>query len=209
MSLLPQRCECVCHIGGHCMIACCSRAKQSDLRAPVNHDPSDDELPLNLDPERRFANQSGKRFPPWFSFTRGVSMRVTEQDLELRSVAISSHIGDSPAAQVKVSLHNKKALLPWRIDWSLLHSNGKASGHVFCETDTLRRAFGLDDSIGQLHNNWPTQFNATTARGRIFVRKGLYLCIPGPGTASDGDPNVSITLDNNIARAIHQILKDI
>lgn len=214
MSIIAERCNCACHSGGHCMIACCENAKQPHSNPDPAHrgrvslgpaDPVSTEGPLDIESRWR---RLGISHPSWYSFTRGAAMRVTHTDLERRAVVISSHAGDRPAAQVLVNLNKQDALLPWRVEWRLLHSNGEASGHVFCTTQTLKRAFGLDDSIGDMHNNWPNRFNATTAVGRVFVRKGLYLCIPGPGTADDGHPVVSIELNDKMVYDLFQITRD-
>lgn len=197
MSTIAERCNCSCHEVGHCLVPCCENAKQPRYPVTAEHDI-----------ESKYALYRGQPFPDWFNFSRGSAMRVTFVDLEKRILTISSHKDDNPAAQVRISLADKTSICPWRIDWHLLHSSGESLGHVRCKTQTLKRAFGLDDSHGDLHNNWPNRFNATTAAGRVFVRKNLHLCIPGPGTASDGDPNVSIELTNRMAMELFCITRD-
>ena len=76
--------------------------------------------------------------------------------------------------------------------------------------EQLRVMFGLDnDFVTPGHSQWLIkEYEADVAEQTLFIRKGNYLNIPCPGTAHDGDPNVSIELDDEIKEKVKELISE-
>lgn len=95
----------------------------------------------------------------------------------------------------------------WNVAWKVKHSYRKhVTGLTVMHDQTLARAFGLEDDIYN-HSLWLISgYGGTSAEQGQYIRYRDYLNINCPGTGHDGDPNVSIVLDEQIKQAIRQIL---
>lgn len=98
----------------------------------------------------------------------------------------------------------------WEVTWSVDHGSSNIRGaHCFSQQD-LRRAFGIEDG----HRQDPYIKNLNRIAGTIcdaacpgaYYRYGQFLNIPGPGTGVQGDPNISIVLDEEIVEAVRNLL---
>lgn len=99
----------------------------------------------------------------------------------------------------------------WKIDWEIKFGIGqKVSGNILVNDDTLAAAFGVTELLLNLppgSRRLFDRFGASLASQGKFIRFGDFLSIPGPGTGHDGDPNISICLDEDIKKAVEKSLK--
>lgn len=73
--------------------------------------------------------------------------------------------------------------------------------------EILRRAFALDRGPHGSDEWLLKHYGADSAARGYYIRAGNYLNIPGPGTGRDGDPNVSILLDEDIQELLRGLLE--
>ena len=92
--------------------------------------------------------------------------------------------------------------------WEVKHCypETKASGRVLFTPDDLQSAFGLSDRSGIYGAELIERFGADVAEQGKYIRWKDFLNIPCPGTGNDGDPNVSIHLDEKIRSAIYRFV---
>ena len=82
-------------------------------------------------------------------------------------------------------------------------------------TKNLRCAFGLSDeedydgsraTFLPWRNTNIERYGGTCFYQGVFLRYEYFLNIPGPGTGNDGNPNISVELDDGIKNAVRQLL---
>ena len=96
----------------------------------------------------------------------------------------------------------------WLVEWEV--ENGifkKVNGSTVFTRDELRAAFGLSDDSGKFGGWLIDQYGADSAQQGVYIRWKDFLNIPCPGTGHDGDPNISIHLDDEIKIAVRQLLE--
>ena len=136
--------------------------------------------------------------PPSWRHHHATKMRLTAVGINNDFLLIQGS-----AAEVRIA----RTALGWSVRWRIKQSKGEGvSGRVIFSKECLQRAFGLDDQPFQFGGSIAKQFNATTGYQGAFIRQGIYLNIPGPGTGHDGDPNVSLDLDEKITAAVKGLL---
>lgn len=91
----------------------------------------------------------------------------------------------------------------WLLTWKIIHGPKTAvSGVVIFPDNELLAAFGRYYSTPK-HSTWLIdRYGGTAAYQGLFIRYQNWLNIPCPGTGNDGDPNLSIELDEKITQAI-------
>lgn len=99
----------------------------------------------------------------------------------------------------------------WFVDWEVAQftpNDEGAHGRVHFDNEDLAAAFGLTDSIGKEgYGQWLIdRFGGDSANQGKYIRWRNYLNIPCPGTGHDGDPNVSIHLDDTMRNAARKLL---
>jgi len=96
----------------------------------------------------------------------------------------------------------------WLIEWEVIFSRSeKVNGAIQVSQEELLAAFGLGN-IESEYSQWLLdRFGGDVAAQGRFIRYQEFLNIPCPGTGHDGDPNVSILLDDEIKEAIRAITK--
>ncbi len=96
----------------------------------------------------------------------------------------------------------------WSVFWEIIFApNSKVEGNILFTAKELKIAFGLSDDENSKSGQWLIdRYGADVAEQGKYIRRGDFLNIPGPGTGNDGDPNVSIHLDNEIKNAIRDLL---
>lgn len=143
--------------------------------------------------------------PVWFHM-HGSKMRPEAIDLESKHLVIKAS-----AAEVIIFPHPRRPQ-SWAIDYGIVHwaSMSYSQGRVAMETEVLRAAFlGEDDPNNNQHGQAILYgFGGDAAEQGAYVRWGDFLSIPGPGTGHDGDPNVSIWVDEDIQAAVRELLGD-
>lgn len=131
--------------------------------------------------------------PTWFNI-HGSGMWQCQENVPGNQLVIAGH-----AAKVIIEKEGQA----YRVFWEITHHGGSIVGNIFMFRPTLEAAFGLTDSIQFADSEWLIdEYGATTAAYRAFIRFGDYLNMPGPGTGHDGDPNISIKIDNGIRQAV-------
>jgi len=138
---------------------------------------------------------NARSLPIWFHH-RGSKMEFVVQDentVNIRSKAAS--------LLIRRSLVGVDYLVEWNID----HDPGFTKGNVWMTESELASAFGLSDNMGDFGEWLIARFGGTTAAEGKFIRYKKFLNVPCPGTGNDGDPNISIMINNNIREAIRHI----
>lgn len=124
--------------------------------------------------------------PEWWHH-HGMKMKLEVTD-RTAGLKISNN-----AAHLVLVLHHYGN---FRCLYKVRHSREEyAEGIVILTRQHVRDAFGLD---------FPT--SVAEAQGKFF-RYGDYLNIPNKGTGHDGDPNISIELDDKIRGAVEDLLR--
>lgn len=150
-------------------------------------------------PETRFG------VPVWCHH-HGSKMRVEKIDLEKGTLVIAGS-----AAEViiqKVSIHPDTK--GWNVDWEVVQwkpNNEGARGRAFFTDKDLAAAFDLSSESGKFGQWLIGRYGADSAEQGKYIRFKGFLNIPCPGTGHDGDPNVSIHLDEEIKDAVRQLLE--
>ena len=105
-------------------------------------------------------------------------------------------------------LKNEKIEEGWFVDWEVIYSlNEKTTGRIRLLVDELKVAFRLSESQRCFGKWLIDKYNASSAEQGKYIRRGDFLNIPCPGTGHDGDPNISIEIDDEIREAVRQLLK--
>ena len=152
------------------------------------------------DPEIRWY------FPIWCHH-HGSKMQVEQLDRENRVLVISG-------SAAKVTIRKASSVYPdaegWFVDWEVVqykpYEEG-VRGRSWFDDDDLTAAFGLSEKSGVFGDWLIERFGADCASQGKYIRWRSFLNIPCPGTGHDGDPNVSIHLDEEIRNAVRQLLE--
>jgi len=138
--------------------------------------------------------------PVWFHH-HGLKMRVSSFDASRRHLVITGS-----AAKLTVSQTDKLGTDRWFVDWEVIQSpRAKTTGRTVLNSDDLRAAFDVDNpemSENDAVHFLFAQYGATAAKQGCYIRWEEWLNIPCPGTAHDGDPNISIFLDIAMREAV-------
>lgn len=98
----------------------------------------------------------------------------------------------------------------WMLEWRVVQSRTEyATGCITMMAERLKGAFGLPcepDPYARYSAWLLRRYQADAAAQCCFIRKGPYLNIPCPGTGHDGDPNISIFIDDEIRQAATKLL---
>ncbi len=144
-------------------------------------------------------------FPIWCHH-HGNKMRVEQLDEQNRTLVISG-------SAAKVMIRRASSVYPdakgWFVDWEVVqckpYEEGVRGRSQFNDGD-LQAAFGLSKNSGKYGQWLIDQFGADVADQGKYIRWRNFLNIPCPGTGHDGDPNVSIHLDEQIQDAVRRLL---
>lgn len=148
-------------------------------------------------------------YPHWFH-PYGSLMRVKAHHTRGYSISLAD-----PHKRVEVLIKKASTINPvaegWQIKWKIRHGT-----ELFVEADhgtrhfsdfALEAAFGLVNYTGAGEEHFAKRYDADCAIPGMFIRKGNFLNIPGPGTGKDGDPNVSVYLTDEVKDAIRDLTK--
>jgi len=139
--------------------------------------------------------------PAWWHLN-GTKMRPLS-DFQHRLLHIISDSATLTISPDENHLERKIWLLSWEI------TRVSALGikiELKMPTEVLCRAFALDDDPSSSDEYLLKHYGAGAAERGYYIRAGNYLNIPGPGTGSDGDPNISILLDDDIQELLRELL---
>ena len=134
---------------------------------------------------------------------------IKGSDMQLRFIELRTGFAQIDNSREARLLINKKDN-GWTVRWRVDQIGGHSSGEVFMSDKELSQAFGLED-IGDpppsLNHAMISKYNGTVAQAGRFLRRDKYLNIPCPGTGNDGDPNISIDLNEAITGAVQELLR--
>lgn len=112
---------------------------------------------------------------------------------------------ESSAAKLVISFLEKNC---WKVRWEVGQVGDQgSSGMVIFSSKELREAFDYRLVPKKNESFLFVRYGATAARQGKFIRTDRFLNIPCPGTGSDGDPNISILLTQEIVEAVRKLLK--
>ena|SRR3989344_2399057 len=137
--------------------------------------------------------------PVWWHH-HGIKMGIISQGLCNDYLVLQGS-----AAELRIEKHRTDWLLTWKIIHSLIRA---ASGIAVFTSDELLAAFGVNHAYTFLgHSKWLIdRYGGTAACQGCFLRYQDWLNIPCPGTGNDGDPNISILLDEKIDKAVKDLI---
>lgn len=140
-------------------------------------------------------------YPIWYHH-HGSKMKVKEVTRNPRLLIIAGS-----AASVRVAHRATTLFRTWDVEWKIVFGNSTGiNGTAVFTSEELESAFGLSDNRGTFSDWLIERFGADSASQGKYIRWKDYLNIPCPGTGHDGDPNVSICLDEEIQNAVRQFL---
>lgn len=135
--------------------------------------------------------------PIWFHH-HGTKMRVKEIDVNKQRLIIAGS-----AAEIRIDGADVNG---FKVQWNVIFSYGYGIvGVTYMKKSDLSSAFGLEDEIGTFGEWLLNRFGGTCANQEKYIRYDRYLNIPGPGTGNDGDPNVSIVVDEEMQNAVRKL----
>jgi hypothetical protein len=152
--------------------------------------------------ERTSAPPSIKRYPKfekgwpeWWNYNGAKMVLRSERSTEWSCVIANA------AAEVIVV---RNPLTGWEIDWEIKFEwPSFAKGQVNLGYYELRGAFGLENEVPGDSEWLVLRYGANSVIHGKYIRFERWLNIPGPGTGDDGDPNVSIEIDETILMAVN------
>lgn len=87
------------------------------------------------------------------------------------------------------------------VHWKIRHSLPSCvEGRVLFTGKEFKQAFALSDESGESGEEILAEYGGTAASQGSFIRYDDYLNIPCPGTGRDGDPNISLMLNEEIKK---------
>ena len=144
---------------------------------------------------------------PIWCHHHGSKMRVEKFGKENHTLVIAG-------SAAKVTITQASAIYPkaggFFVDYEVVQYvsyDEVVRGRRQFSADDLAAAFGLSDESGKYGQWLIDQYGADSAEQGKYIRWKDYLNIPCPGTGHDGDPNVSIHLDQQIKDAVRQLLE--
>lgn len=139
--------------------------------------------------------------PDWFH-QHGMKMRVVQ-------VTDECVVLTAPAAKLTImrcapdTAGEQYYAVNWKV--KLSRSEDTSGSRSFTE-EQLKGAFGLTNISSWSGHSLITRYGGTSAGQGLWIRSGAHLNIPCPGTGHDGDPNISIMLDDKMRLAIRSLL---
>lgn len=148
--------------------------------------------------------------PHWFH-QRGLKVRLDiEKSVRGLQVVISASAAILSIVQKWTSSdHSAPTIL---LSWEIHHSREEMTlgTRVVSEVD-LRAMFdcaqSTDGSDPSTCYEWAQHYEGDVGRPGKFLRIKNYLNIPGPGIGRDGDPNISIEIDDEMRRAVCALIE--
>ena len=150
----------------------------------------------------RASAQQPKRVthpPKWWS-GKGDKMEVGSLILSTSSLLIRN--GEVAELRIEHSADSTH----WKVSWKILHGTGEVTGWTRMSTGELEVAFRVTENVPAGMNDFPGHMSHASIQGG-FIRFGNYLNIPHPATGSQGDPNISVFISDEIRGAVEKLLR--
>ena len=144
----------------------------------------------------------GLGIPEWFHM-HGNKIRVREADPAKPLLVLASN-----SVEVRIHPHVGQG---WDLEYEIRQPDGPPTKGTFwmCTRD-FRAAFRMSD---ECHETWGApvilQYGGHVAHEDKYIRFEKYLNIPRPGTGDDGDPNVSIWVDDGIQASVECFFNEV
>lgn len=144
-------------------------------------------------------------FPIWYH-GHGRKMYVERFDRKNHTLIIS---GSAAKVVIKKASSVYSDVKGWLVDWEVVQFRPYEEGvlgRTHFDDDDLAAAFGLSDDSDEFGDWLIERYGADSAAQGKYIRWRDFLNIPCPGTGGNGDPNISIDLDDEIRNAVRQLL---
>lgn len=160
-------------------------------------------MPLKV--VRRNPELGGRGGPNWCHH-HGAKMSVESFDPRNKILVISG-------SAAKITICKASSIRPdasgWFVAWEVVqcrpYEEG-ARGRVQFDDADLATAFGLSNKSGKFGGWLISRYGADVAEQGKYIRWQKFLNIPCPGTGHDGDPNISVHIDEKIKDTVRQLL---
>jgi len=109
-----------------------------------------------------------------------------------------------------INPYDSKSREHWLVEWSVLeraYPNWMTNGRRLLSIQDLSAAFGQTNAHTLQDAEFIARFEADAGKIGLYLRKGDYLNIPGPGTGELGDPNLSLVLTSEIKESVLKIIR--
>lgn len=153
--------------------------------------------------EKRMGNipESGMFNQPSWWHHHGSKMALVRFDKDFHSMLISASTAD---LKIIKRLQIEES---WQVDWRIqLSAESKVEGRVIFTTMDLQAAFGLIDYTSRFGTSILGEYGGDSAYQGKYIRWGNFLNIPCPGTGHDGDPNISILINEAMKKAVRSMV---
>lgn len=143
-------------------------------------------------------------YPVWWDH-HGMGMQLRPEQSNHHRVVVDS--GSNGVAVLRITRAESPRPL-WVATWNIRQSPSEVLyGETLMGEDTLKGAFGMDN-ITPRGSEWLIErYGGTSAEEGRYIRYRDFLNVSGPGTPSQGRPNISVELDARIKSAIGDLLK--
>ena len=136
--------------------------------------------------------------PEWYNM-HGSKINIIDFDTPTLTLIIAGG-----AASLRISYIFAKR---WAVRWEIIQSvDQKIKGSVYFSPSELEAAFGLSGDSGDFGDWIIERYGADSAEQGKYIRWDRFLNIPCPGTGHDGDPNISIYVDDVLRDAVQDLL---
>ncbi|MFH1145597.1 MAG: hypothetical protein V1707_01385 [bacterium] len=143
--------------------------------------------------------------PSWWQ-THGTKVTLNFGGSKSMAVDLSSHVVSVSITRDKGM--RDKGISDYKIRYTIDHFWGSTKMEIYFTTEELEGAFGLSDYSGEgvVAVKRTVNETITCATQGKYIRKGRYLCLPGPGTSLQGDPNLSLYIHDEIREAMKNLI---
>jgi hypothetical protein len=139
---------------------------------------------------------------PIWCHQHGSKMQLRLFDKEVPTLVISG-------SAAEVTIGSREDTEGWFVNWKVVQYQPYevVRGCRKFSDDEIAAAFGLVDEVSGYSEWLINRFGGDSAEQGKYIRWKTFLNIPCPGTGNDGDPNISIHLNDQIKFAVHQLLQ--
>lgn len=150
---------------------------------------------------RKPPTQGKPGMPEWFHH-HGTKFRVN------RRLSTIGHLHLEASAASLIILRRERGKPEFEIRWQVVFSlMEKAEGRLLMTKEMLESAFGISNKLTSITAEWIiNRYGGSVAHQGQYIRWDNFLNIPGPGLGHDGDPNVSVMIDDEIREYLHLFL---
>lgn len=134
--------------------------------------------------------------PDWWH-NHGIKMKIRKRENRADPFII-----ESGAAYLEITRGGG-----YTVRWRVTHNpSSHIEGTLVFSEREFKQAFALSEKSGESGEGILAEYGGTAASQGSFIRYENYLNIPCPGTGRDGDPNISILLNEEIKKEAKNFL---